>query len=102
MFCLKCGKEISEDWKACPYCGNEINVNATDKAEKEDNPVQEEKAESHVHESEKKDDDVREVPVYKQKSFWKYFGLSIITFGIYSIYFWYKYIKDINKICKDD
>ena len=39
MFCLKCGKEISEDWKACPYCGNEINVNATDKAEKEDNPV---------------------------------------------------------------
>ena len=49
MFCSKCGKEISEDWKACPYCGNEINVNATDKAEKEDNPVQEEKAESHVH-----------------------------------------------------
>lgn len=102
MFCSKCGKEISEDWKACPYCGNEINVNATDKAEKEDNPVQEEKAESHVHESEKKDDDVREVPVYKRKSFWKYFGLSIITFGIYSIYFWYKYIQDINKICKDD
>ena len=102
MLCSKCGKEISEDWKACPYCGNEINVNATDKAEKEDNPVQEEKAESHVHESEKKDDDVREVPVYKRKSFWKYFGLSIITFGIYSIYFWYKYIQDINKICKDD
>ena len=40
MFCSKCGKEISEDWKACPYCGNEINVNVTDKAEKEDNSVQ--------------------------------------------------------------
>ena len=39
MFCSKCGKEISEDWKACPYCGNEINVNITDKAEKEDNPA---------------------------------------------------------------
>ncbi len=49
---MKSGKRV--------YCGNEINVNATDKAEKEDNPVQEEKAESHVHESEKKDDDVRE------------------------------------------
>lgn len=30
MFCSKCGKEISEEWKACPYCGNEINVNTTD------------------------------------------------------------------------
>lgn len=42
------------------------------------------------------------MPLYKRKSFWKYFGLSIITFGIYQIYFWYKYIQDINKICEDD
>ncbi len=24
MFCEKCGKELKDDWKKCPYCGNEI------------------------------------------------------------------------------
>ena len=28
--------------------------------------------------------------------------LSIITFGIYPIYFWYQYVIDVNKVCKDD
>ncbi len=38
----------------------------------------------------------------KQRSFLTYVLLSIITCGIYSIFFWYSYSDDMNKICKGD
>lgn len=27
MYCKKCGKEIAENMKFCPYCGTEVSVN---------------------------------------------------------------------------
>ena len=38
----------------------------------------------------------------KKRKVGKYIFLSIITLGIYSIYFWYKWTEDVNKICEDD
>ncbi len=29
MFCRKCGKELEDDWKSCPYCGEPVD-NRTD------------------------------------------------------------------------
>lgn len=34
----------------------------------------------------------------RQRSFLSYFLLSLITFGIYSIYFWYVFSEDMNEI----
>ena len=38
----------------------------------------------------------------KERKVGKYIFLSIITLGIYSIVFWYKWAKDVNKICEGD
>ena len=38
----------------------------------------------------------------KKKSIGKYIFLSIITLGIYSIVFWYKWTEDVNILCADD
>lgn len=32
------------------------------------------------------------------RSFWVYLLLSIVTCGLYSIYFWYVYVEDLNTI----
>lgn len=38
----------------------------------------------------------------KQRNFWMFLLLSIITFGIYSLFFWYQFTEDLNIMCKDD
>ncbi|WP_394903430.1 DUF4234 domain-containing protein [Clostridium butyricum] len=38
----------------------------------------------------------------KQRNFWMFLLLSIITFGIYSLFFWYQFTEDLNLMCKDD
>lgn len=38
----------------------------------------------------------------KQRSLLSLVLLSIITCGIYGIYFWYCYTEDINKVCEGD
>ena len=35
----------------------------------------------------------------KQRSFWMYFLLTFITCGLYSIYYWYVFTEDLNRIC---
>ena len=36
--------------------------------------------------------------VKDNRSFWVYLLLSIVTCGLYSIYFWYVYVEDLNTI----
>lgn len=129
MYCIYCGKKLEDTWKICPYCGKEVRVNTSDKIEKEENLSKVETVENEKRELEEKreladehepkekrkpeealelgktqTDNIPEVSSYKykRKSFWKYFGLSLITCGLYSLYFWHKYVRDINEICKND
>ena len=37
-----------------------------------------------------------------QRSLGKYILLTLVTCGIYSIVFWYKYAEDMNKVCEGD
>ena len=41
-------------------------------------------------------------PLKTDRTMLSYVILSIITFGIYDLYFRYKLIKDINLVCEDD
>lgn len=36
------------------------------------------------------------------RSLIKYILLSILTLGIYSLYFWHKYVQDVNTTCSGD
>ena len=38
----------------------------------------------------------------EQRSFAKYLLLSILTCGIYALYFWYRYAEDMNLMCQGD
>jgi drug/metabolite transporter (DMT)-like permease len=38
----------------------------------------------------------------KKRSFGMYLLLTIITCGIYGIYFWYQYTEDFNRICEGE
>ena len=38
----------------------------------------------------------------KKRSFGKYILLTIVTLGIYNIFFWYKWTEDVNKLCEGD
>lgn len=40
--------------------------------------------------------------VKDNRSFWVYLLLSIVTCGLYSIYFWYVYVEDINTVFYGD
>ena len=41
------------------------------------------------------------VPIKKQQ-FIKFFLLSLVTFGIYGIYYGYQFVKDVNRLCEGD
>ena len=38
----------------------------------------------------------------QERSLWKLILLSVVTCGIYSIYFWYQFDRDVNLICEGD
>jgi len=38
----------------------------------------------------------------QERNFWMLVLLSIVTCGIYAIYFWYVYANDMNKVCEGD
>ena len=38
----------------------------------------------------------------KKRSLGKYILLTIVTLGIYNIFFWYKWTEDVNKLCDGD
>ena len=38
----------------------------------------------------------------QERSLLKYILLSLVTCGIYSIYFWYQFDRDVNTVCEGD
>lgn len=86
MFCKNCGCELPDNVQYCVNCGAKVKT-------KEDKNVVD-NPEGDVGSEPKKN--------IKKISFIKYILLSAMTLGIYSIYVWYGYVKDINEVCKDD
>jgi len=97
MFCKNCGNQLNENDAFCKNCGmknSESSMNGGDMGQEPSQNV---------------------TPTYsysgngspenysiKERSFFVYILLSIITCGIYGIVFWYQYVNDLNTICDGD
>jgi hypothetical protein len=102
MLCRNCGKELRDGWVNCPYCGAGISGNENtelkmpgknvldSKGQMDEAAAIQERLPLHTHEK------------MEYRDFWKYIILSFATCGIYAIYTWYGYVKDINRICEGD
>lgn len=110
MFCTKCGKQISESTKFCPYCGadcsyskdivNQAN-NVFDKVEQELGSAFNEVKQSvggsnNMHSN----GNVRRLK--DDRGLVSYILLTFITCGIYGYYFIYKLASDVNVACDGD
>ena len=109
MFCRECGKEVQEGWIRCPYCGTLIGNKKLIKKNAEESK----ETKKYINRQDKMNGKSQQVvnnsmSVKGNKSrieyrrFWKYLLLSIVTCGIYGIYFLYGYVKDINRLCEGD
>lgn len=103
MFCSKCGKEVSNDTKFCPNCGNDLTMKRK---------VQETANDMFDHSEREMESAIREVRdtfngtprqrLKDDRGLLSYILLSIITCNIYSYYFIYTLAKDINVACEGD
>lgn len=104
MFCSKCGREIPDDAKMCPYCGQPVNGHQSiqDAADKMFNAADKE-LEDAIHEVKATfvDSGSKEL-LNDNRGLVSYILLCIITCGIYSYYFIYKMAHDINVACEGD
>ena len=107
MYCQKCGKQISDTAKYCPYCGASVGVEGRifdaasevfDSTEKDiGNAINDVKVSI-----DNKGEYVPGNRLSSDRGFLATILLSIITCGIYYYYFVYKLAQDINVACKDD
>lgn len=84
MFCNKCGKEIPNDAVFCPVCGNPVNLSG--------------RAAQGQPQSSSSTEVTRKFPYIKRRSIALCIFFSIITCGIYGLYWYYSIANDINTV----
>lgn len=86
-YCMKCGREIGDEMVFCPYCGAEqVSPAREDRAAQEPRSAREQPA------------PLFDIPT---RSVGLAILFSFITFGIYSIYWYFQLVKDWNLISEE-
>lgn len=109
MFCKKCGKEVPDNTKFCPGCGEDLSLGSrvTNAANNVFHATEEE-LKSSINEVHQSFSSGQQVPPYAgtklkdDRGLLSYIVLTLITCGIYSYYFIYKLAADVNVACDGD
>lgn len=90
MFCTKCGNQLSDESKFCPFCGEKV--------------VSENSQEQHTNQKTYYGGYTQRifVPLPTDRSLLTYILLSIITCGIYNYYYVHRLSEDLNVACDGD
>ena len=102
MFCSKCGNQIPDGVKFCPSCGNPTTASAQQTFQ--GGPVRPEGAPAYgapVPQPAPVGGYPRG-PVQTDRSLAAYILLSLVTCGIYGLYFFYTLARDVNTMCDGD
>lgn len=132
MLCPKCGNQINDDAKSCDLCGSSISSlsvnnqggllsrrkrkneeldNNIDKISENNNDI---KQSENLSSNENNINIVKEVDIIqnnetvdfskikKNRDFVIYLILTFLTGGLYMVYFWWGFIKDMNLICGEE
>lgn len=109
MYCPKCGKMISDQAKFCPACGADLSPAANfEKATNQMFDQAEKDLGSAVHEVAQTFRGADSAPsrqgqhLTDNRSLISYILLTLVTCGLYSLYFIYKMAHDINIACDGD
>lgn len=89
-FCFKCGKELEDNVKFCSACGQEQNL---EKTSSNDENV------SKTITNDSTNNTTR--PIIENRSIALAIVLSILTCGIYSIYWYISMVDDANKVSNE-
>lgn len=106
MFCKKCGKEVPDNTKFCPHCGEDLSLESrvASAANNVFHATEEELKSSinEVHQSFTGQQTSSGARLKDDRGLLSYILLSLITCGIYSYYFIYKMAADVNVACEGD
>ncbi len=90
MFCTKCGNQLSDESKFCPFCGEKVvRENSQEQGTKQDTYYGGYTQRIFV-------------PLPTDRSLLTYILLSIITCGIYNYYYVHRLSEDMNVACDGD
>ena len=98
MFCSKCGNQVPDGVRFCPSCGNPMEATA------QGGPVRPEGVPAYGAPAPQPvtPNPYSRGPVQVDRSLAAYILLSLVTCGIYGLYFFYKLAKDVNTMCEGD
>ncbi len=102
MFCSKCGNQIPDGVKFCPSCGNPTAASAQQTFQ--GGPVRPEGAPAYGAPAPQPAPvgGYPRGPVQTDRSLAAYILLSLVTCGIYGLYFFYTLARDVNTMCDGD
>lgn len=102
-FCPQCGNKVQEGEKFCSNCGYQLESEQEEYQEtiQEKVPSQEKRTFEEA-DTPKRPLQRPEPSNMKEQSFLKVLLLTSITGGIYMLYYWHCFARDINVICEGD
>lgn len=110
MFCPSCGKQFSDEYEICPFCGKIVNEQAPQQQPQPANYQNQQYTSPQTPQQQYTSPQNQYVPPQQQgaprphlecdRSFGKFLLLGFVTCGIYWIITYYKIVEDINTICR--
>ncbi len=97
-FCFKCGKELEDDVKFCSACGQDQAL-AKDSSNNSETAEDNDNASSSIENVTSNNKTSK--PIVENRSIALAIVLSIVTCGIYSIYWYISMVDDANKVSNE-
>lgn len=102
MVCPQCGAQIPDGSVFCPSCGASVSVGQQQADPFADNQQPGFNSQPNYGQSPAPYGAAPQTPIKTDRSIAAYILLSIVTCGIYGLWFFYRLAKDVNTMCTGD